>query len=837
MNFRHTAILFGSVLVGVVILLCIAFFTDSASDEALFTGLGNTKPEDIDVVEFERTEPPGTLKLTRTGKDQWTITEPISAKADADAVNAVIKSLLKAQPTTFQDMPTASSAGLQPPSLKVTLRTGDRSASLNIGNVTLGNSGVVFVATPARANRPIAVPRGSVAAIFRPSLGSETGKAGDLAKWTPDFRVRNIFPSEASRAGEDVAMLKLTLPNKKNKELALSRSTSGGWKFDYPTGWGDAETLGDTTSADSTFGGVRPLLLTLTSLRAAGPEDFVDNPKDLKEFGLNPDNPDLVKVEMKTRQGEATTVYLGKRETAAVPHAPGMPPVPSSKVWLRIEGQPGVIRATAGDLAGLNSVIENPDPLRDRTLLAADRTRIDGLEIIVGGQTTKLRKTGGSPEWKLYGNPSAGDPQPAAMLAVNNILNVLTERRTIKSFPASNPANFVPGEIKAEVKVWTDGFEPTPSPLDPKADLRAEPKEKGKPTVLLFGKKEGDSIFVRRILPDGATADFLLPERIKGGFGPDGIDLISTIAKTRLELLDPALKTFATDSANKITVSGAANYELEKDEKKDPYTNSERWSFAAPPDKKGQTADAATVAEMLRILGTTQSVTRFVEETPSPEKLAEYGLAPAAPRMKVTIGLKSTDPADKERVYLFGKETADPNLVYAQQAGKAAVFTVPKLLFERFANADLRDRGIFRFDPSTITGIEIKGWEKQGFPFDLHAQKNKDGVWVATKPDKFALDPAKVTAFVNLLSRTRVKSFIPGTPAAEHGFGDKEKEYLHILLKRGTEPPIAIQLGGPTPDGHGYYGWSSVLPPTAPLFTVDVTPFKAYKESYGAFAR
>lgn len=832
MNFRHTAILFGSVLVGVVILLIIALITDAPSDESLLSGLGTVQAEDIDTVEFDRTDPPGTLKLTRVGSDQWMITEPIQAKADPDAVNAVIRSLLKAQPTTFQDLPTASGAGLQPPSLKVTLRKGaDRSATLNLGNVTLGNSGVVFVSVPSRANRPIAIPRNNLAAIFRPSLGSTDGKASDLAKWTPDFRVRNIFPTEVGRTGDDVALLKLTLPNKQ-KELTLIRNTSGIWVFEYPTGWGEADPVGDTASADGKFSGVRPLILSLTSLRAAGPDDFVDNPTDLKEYGLNPDNPDLIRVELKTKNNQPTVAYLGKAEPIST--IPGTPAVPGSpeKVWVRIEGQPGVIRATGNDLTGLRPVIENPDPLRNRTLLAEERSRIDGLDITVGGQTVKLRKTGAVPEWKLYGNPSAGDPQAAAMLPVNRILDLVTERRTIKSFPPTQPANFAPGEIKAEIKIWADGFEASPT-----NDPTAEPKEKSKPTVLIFGKKDGDSIAVRRIRPDGTTAEFLLPERIKVGVGGDGFDLIDSIAKTRLELLDPALKTFATDAVTKITASGTVNYELVKDEKKDPYTNSDRWTFAAPLDKKDQTADEATIAEMLRILGTTQSVTRFVEETPNTEKLAEYGLVPTNPRLKVVVSLKSADTADKERVYLFGKETADPSLIYAQQVGRTAVFTVPKLIFDRLANADLRDRAIFRFDPATITGIEIKGWEKLGLPFDLHAEKNKDGIWVATKPDKFALDPTKLTNFINLLSKTRVKSFIPGVQGPEHGFGDKEKEYLHILLKRINEPPIAIQLGGPTPDGQSYYGWTSLLPATAPLFTVESTPFKPYKESYGAFAR
>lgn len=827
MNFRHTAILFGSLLVAVVILLVLAFLDDAPSDKSLFAGLGDAKPEQIDAVEFERTDPPGTLKLSRVGKDQWAITEPVAAPADADMVNAIVKALLNAQPTTVNQIPPASGAGLQPPNFKVTLRKGDQSSSLNFGNVTLGGGGVVFVSTPARPDRPIAVPRNALNELFRPAQGSGDGRFGDLAKWAPDFRIRSVFPADTIRAGEDVASLKLSLPNKK-RELALSRS-GGGWKFDYPTGWGEADAAGDPALSAGTFTGVRPLIQSLTSLRATGPEDFIDDPKDLKEYGLNRDNPDLVRVELATKSGQKAVVFIGKRDAA--PATPGTPPMSggAGKVWVQIEGQPGVIRAGGSDLAGLIPVIENPDPLRDRNLLATDRSQIDGLDVTVGGQTTRLRKSGETPTWRLYGNPAAGDPQLASAQAVNRMLDLLTERRTIKSFPPGNPANFTPGEIKAEVKVWSNGFDNTTDP-------KAEPKEKGKPTVLLFGRKEGDSIFVRRTLPDGNVTEFTLPERFRVGGSPDPTDVLATVAKNRLDLLDTAIKTFAPDLANKLAVSGAANYELQKDEKKDPSSNTDRWTFLAPPDKKSQTADATTVAELLRLLGTTQSVTRFVDETPSPEKLAEYGLAPNAPRLRVAVGLNTTDPADKERVYLFGKDTADPNYVYAQQAGRAAVFTVPRLVFDRFTTSDLRDRTLFRFDPASITGIEFKGWGKTGVVFTLNVEKNKDGVWVATQPKEFALDPAKVTAFLDLLTRTRAKAFLPGSPTPEQGFGDP-KESLIVTLKTAAGPLIALNLGASADGGTAYYGWTSILPQSAPVFTVEAAPFKTYKESFGAFAR
>jgi hypothetical protein len=239
-------------------------------------------------------------------------------------------------------------------------------------------------------------------------------------------------------------------------------------------------------------------------------------------------------------------------------------------------------------------------------------------------------------------------------------------------------------------------------------------------------------------------------------------------------------------------------------------------------------------------------VTKFVNEAPDEPVLISYGLAapkapakdaPPSPRLKVTIGLK-TD-TDKERVYEFGNPSPDPNFVYARQAGKPAVFTVPRLVYDKFAAPDLRDRHLFRFDVAQVTGLELKGWGKAGKVTELHVVKNKDGEWVTQSPPTpagFALDPAKVTAFLNTLSRTPVKSYLPGPTTLEQGFSD-EKEYLLITVRIKDHPGIAMNLGGPTPDKQAYYGWTSILPQTAPAYTLPAEPFRKYKDGPQAFAR
>src|SRR5262249_37050412 len=156
---------------------------------------------------------------------------------------------------------------------------------------------------------------------------------------------------------------------------------------------------------------------------------------------------------------------------------------------------------------------------------------------------------------------------------------------------------------------------------------------------------------------------------------------------------------------------------------------------------------------------------------PIDARLVDYGFLPA-PRLKVVVGLKPDSP-DKERVYEFGKDTADPNFVYARVPGKPAVFTLPKHVFDKFATPDLRDRLLFRgVDVARVNKVVLKGWGHLGLgTIELILEKNKDGIWTVTKgPAGFVVDPAKVNAFVELVARMRAKTLEKGPPADRHGF-------------------------------------------------------------------
>lgn len=828
MNFRLTAALFGIVAVIGVVLLILSFgdnekkTTDVLAAEV--AAVGTKAAENVDTVEFERADG-STLVIARTDKDRntWQIQKPITAKADASKVMPVVNALLRAKPIPYGDLSSNPAVhGLDPAGLKVTIRQGaERSSTVNLGDVTFGgDKGVVFVTTSSQSKRPMAVRRSDLEALFRDS--DKDGKAVDLAKWTSDFRTPGVFPADSRAMGEDVTFVKLTLPNKK-KELALSRSSGGGWKFDSPAGWGEADTEGDPTGAPDKFTGVGPMLRALANVSALSPKDFIDDPKDLKEYGLNADNPDLIRIEMKTRDGQSVGVYFGTIDPGKVappppPPLPGMPPHPPmggtpGKVFVRVDGLPGVIQASATNLGNLAALIADPSPLRDRNLLNVGMGKqIDGLDLLLAGQPPdkpiKLRKVGG--EWKLYGGPN--DPQAADTAVASKIADVLAAKRTIKDFPAPNPANFP--TIAETIYVWVDGFNP------PIAD-KAEPTKKSEPVKLEFGRRDGETLYVKRTLPGGQPIEFAISASV------NNLDVMQTVAKTRLDLLDQTLPSFSDTAVARITVSGQNNYVLAKDEKPDPITKEPLWRFVEPADKKGQIADAGQVREMLTLLATSQgSFGKFVDEgTGNP---ADFQLAP--PRLKVTVGMGGK--GDNDRVYEFGRDFADDK-VYARFTGRPAIFTLQRRAMDRFAAPDLRDRVIFRTVPAALVNeVELTGWGG----IKLKFEKNKDGVWVGPPGQTFVVDQAKLNAFIELLTRTAVRSFEKGTPEGKHGFGDP-KQYLGVQLK-WPGGAIALSIGAPTDAGAtAYYCWSAWLDQKDPVVVIDGPLFKPYKDGPGGFAK
>ncbi len=801
MNFRVTAIIFGLTVALVVALFVVSYRSDEndetkADDGILGTFSSKVKESEVDTVEIARTEPSEQKLVFVKEGTKWELREPFRAKVNGADVDAVVRALYKAKPTKYAELTdNLTLHGLDKPTVKVSLKKAESSVSVSLGLTTLGGSdAVTFLTTSVNPKRPIAVKKNELSAIYRESARTKDGPAWELSRWLADYRVRKLLGTDMRDPAAEATAVKLAV---NGKELALTRSTSGSWTFVSPAGFGEADDLGDAEARPgaAAITGVRPLLSTLTGLQSFSPDDYIEQPENLAKYGLADGDPTRLRIELTPQTGQAEVVYIGK----AVEDN-GKPAVPTA-VYCRLEGDSAVIKVVTDRIDALRQTVANPGDMRNKDLVnPTKRDRIDAIDLIVGANTVKLRKvqTGpGEPQWLLYGSPA--DPSLVRSNEVNTLLTDLAKPRAAREvLTAPNDAAFAGPELKATVRLWVDGVERATAPPSP-GKLPEEPKLKGTPIELAFGKKEGDNVFVRRTV-DGAKADLKVAETV-----------LTRVVRTRLDFVDPGLRslTFIPQMATRLTFNrGPEVFEIEK---KDGTASG--WEFVKPDPSKGKPADAVG---MFKLVGSLSGLApeRVVAEQPTPDDLKRFGLDPV--RMKVTVALKD-DPEAKEKVYEFGSETEDKKSVYARQAGKPFVLVISKDVFERFNADDLRDPTIYRLDLAKVKRVKLRGWKNLLGPDPLTYQFEKQPTgWVAVSPPTpagFAPDAGKILQLLALLSAPRAEAFIGGGIKPEYGLDPATSpDAMEITIEQDGLPAITVLLGAKTSDPTRVYGASSAVP-------------------------
>jgi hypothetical protein len=863
MNFRTTGILFGLVLAFSLVLLGMSIYEgEDKSSDVLFSKLvlAGKKTTDVETIDFERGDG-AKMKMTRDG-DGWRVEEgAVKVKADKGQVDRVLDELWKVKPISFTELSSNKAThGLDPAGLKVTVNAGGVSESVSVGDVLGGRSAVAFVTTGSRPDRPMAVPREGVDPLLKDTRG--TGNARDLAKWVNDYRGKQVFSVPSQMVGEDVTAL--TMDGRGDK-VTLTRGPDG-WRmtahYKSRTNVGGKETVtplvldnvdadprGDFTAGPNTFNGVQPLLAALANLQAIAADDFLPgDPAKMTEYGLNEGNPDRIKVEMKIKGSQpgqpdrTETAFIG----AKVKDQP-------NRLYVLVQGQPGVIRATTSNADGLTGVLADPSPMRNRNLLPSDvKSQFVAIDITRGSNTAKLRQPmGGFGKWVLFGE--ADDPNDANASAVSKIIELINQPRVVKDFPAPNDANFAPPNLKAEIKLWSE----TETPTDPKvaSDPKYEPRPKGNPVVIQIGKDTRDpagkvtEVYVRRTLPSGAKADFILPGEVKTGgasmppmgsqFPPPAAgtdtDVLATFNKGRLDLLDPSLKSFSPSPGvvTKLTVAQVNQPTLEVvyDEKPEPpYFPTGKWTYSRYPAGQPQVKSPPLVADNNEMFGLLQTLATmqagaFDLERPSEAQRNERGVG-ANPVMKINVTLKAQPappalpgtppppaPAAEERVYYIGNDVSrdGKTYVYAMQEGRNVIFLLDKSVATRLAAADVRDRVIVRFDASKVRRVTVFGWAERNpsGPVNVLAfDKNAQGNWayapfppgqaitgIPVNSPALTLNPGKVNEFLAAVNNLRAESFLPPGQRAEYGFAPNQKGFGVVIELEGVPTPIRLNIG------------------------------------------
>lgn len=790
MNFRLTAALFFGVVVLVAALLVTALTDEDSptADGGLVPALASAglKDKDVDAVELVRTQPAEEKLLFVKGPDgKWALKEPHPAKVEGYQIDRLVADLFQAKPVPDPELSTnLASHGLAPATFRATVKAGDKSATVNIGDTTRGGEkAVTYAVTSDNPEKPVAVRRSDLTGLFRDGARSEPGDAAKSAKWLADFRSRRVLGGDLRDPVADLAAAKISAGG---KELALTHAPGKPWVFAAPAGYGEADTNGASVPTPDVFTGVRPLLNALTAFQVSGASDFIEKPDDLAKYGLNADNPNLVRVELISASGPPEVLFLGK------PVEQDGKPVTPPKVYARTEGDPAVFTLGTDKVDALRTTVGRPDELRNKDVLAETlRDRVDAIDLTVGSQTVKLRKVavGTGPRWVLYGGPN--DPQEAKQPAVTDLLTALTRPRIAKDIlTAPDDAAFAPAEQKAAVKLWTGGVPGAKAEGD---KLPAEPTPTGTPVELVFGKKDADAVLLRRVA-DGTKTDLKVPD-----------SLLAAAAKGRLDFAEIKLQSFQLPDATKLVLQrGSDRLEVNLTDGK--------WTFAEPVARKGQPADADRVSGLLTVLATLSPV-KAVSEEPTPDELKRWGLDPATPRLKAAVGLK-----EGEIGFEFGNETEDKLYAYARQTGKPVVFTVPKVIADRLLSDDLRDRTIYRIDPDKATGLKIRGWKGPAGVQTLEFAK-AGADWSAKAPAGFALDTVKLGALLAALAAPRADEYL-GPGKVEYGLSvDQNPDAVELTIQfPAPTPAVTLVLGGKTPDGGRVYAASSAIPGEAVSF-------------------
>ena len=799
MNFRTTYILFAAVAVLLVAFFLIMIFRPSGDADDYLLMLLHEGPgkadkisaikKEIDRLEIERLKPSGeALAFVRKG-DGWKLESPYEARVDKDVIERVVSDLVDARIDKNADMSrNLETLGLASPSAVITLKRGGKdSYRIVLGNLTTIGRGVVFAQVSDRGREPVAIPRSALDGLFRAKL-DDVATAGEALKSISDFRPRNLLAGGSPIPWDTIQRVGLEAAG---KQVVLQKADDGTWRFLKPEDYGPADLEGDPQGpAAENIAGVRPLLTALTGFRISGePGDIIENPPSYNEFGVEEAKASLI-VQIKDKSDNDEKLVFGKTTDK------------DEKIFARLEGEKFVVKLPAKALEPIKKLIANPVVMRDRNLAAFFAGGIDAINVSLRGEKTfELRRAGTPPQWRVY-EPGSDSYETANGAVIQELLNKLTEHRIVKEFPDSAKGDAAYGleEPAVELAIWQNGIVPekkdeTKKEGEKKNEPEKKPELQGKATLkLLFGKREKDLVYVRRIAPPLSTL-VAAPE-----------SLFAIVSRPRADYLDLTLPSFDFTKVSKVAFNrDAEKIELEKIGDK---PESAEWKILLPAALAGTTANANLcdqVVDSLRAL----HADKIVAAKATDADLERFGLKP--PRIEATVTLK--DSAEK-LVFQFGNETDDKQYFYARFGGKDRVYRVARVSIVPLLQGEIQDLTIFRVDPKKVTSLKMTGWKDVAVnPVTLEFTRKSPIEWSCKQDDK-DVDSAKVERFIDSLSLVRADRFVSrkGSPTPEQKLTVDAGALAIELSVEGEKEPITLTVGATDMDGKTRFAISNKSP-------------------------
>jgi hypothetical protein len=162
------------------------------------------------------------------------------------------------------------------------------------------------------------------------------------------------------------------------------------------------------------------------------------------------------------------------------------------------------------------------------------------------------------------------------------------------------------------------------------------------------------------------------------------------------------------------------------------------------------------------------------------QSLADYGFEPA----QASVQLEGDG---LNLAFEVGRATALGGLFVRESGRNAVISTSSDLLALLPVSAsDLRDRAMFRIDPSTVRRIQVR--RPEGF---LQLVRSESGEWAIQQPLAARADAAVVDAWLDDLVRIRAEAFVRDgvLEFAPYGFDEPGAAEVSFDLDHAAPPP------------------------------------------------
>lgn len=492
-----------------------------------------------------------TIISSKDASGNWQIEKPISARADKKEIDKIISSVIgKSIQSTLKEQVAVAEYGLDNPRVTATfyLKDGD-SKTLLLGNtVPTGN----YAYAQQKSESEIIIVPASL--------------ADDLTRFVADIRDKSVISLEKS------AIQRIKMQHSGQKSIICEQKRSN-WEITAPM----------TIKADNNA--VDKIISDLIDLKV---EKFVDdNPADLSVYGLSQPQLEIV---LTTTEGLDKSLLIGKQE--------------NDQLYAKIASENPVF------LISSNIVIpDDPNDLRDRTVIAFDKDAVDKLELKNPKNSIVIEKKAEGTEtiWEI----TAPVKVKADKSKIEGILNELDSLR-IRDFVSDKPENLAMyglSQPQIQITLSIKGFEPK---------------------TLVLGQKIGESVYAK-------TAS------VSSVYTLDAV-MFTELNKGIMELRDLQVMKFKTDDVKRM--------ELKKKSGNIAFIRQERdWRIVEPTKEKANSYEINNILNKLSDLKTD----KFLADGSS-----EYGLV--QPEVEVTL----TFANNSVKKLVVGKKLADGNSAYAK---------------------------------------------------------------------------------------------------------------------------------------------------------------------------